>query len=46
MVLVFRRSSRKAESFDVALELDRGASLESALLPGFTLAVSELFPHA
>ena len=46
MVLVFRRSSRKAGSFDVALELDRGASLESALLPGFTLAVSELFPHA
>jgi Uma2 family endonuclease len=43
-VLVFRRSTRKAPSFDVALELDRGVPLESPLLPGFTLPVGELFP--
>ena len=43
-VLVFRRSIPGARTFDVALELDREAVLESPLLPGFALAVAELFP--
>jgi hypothetical protein len=37
---------RRAPSFDRALELDRGASLTSPLLPGFALALAELFPAA
>ena len=45
-VLVFGRSMRRAPSFDRALELDRGASLTSPLLPGFALALAELFPAA
>lgn len=44
-VLVFRRSRRDAPSFDVADELDRDARLESPLLPGFSLALSEVFPQ-
>ncbi|MEJ7818631.1 MAG: Uma2 family endonuclease, partial [Thermoleophilaceae bacterium] len=43
-VLVFRRSRPGALTFDVALELDREAVLESPLLVGFALAVGELFP--
>ncbi|MBA3305663.1 MAG: Uma2 family endonuclease [Thermoleophilaceae bacterium] len=43
-VLAFRRSVPGAAIFDVALELGRDARLESALLPGFALAVGELFP--
>ncbi len=44
MVLAFRRSSRTTPTFDVALELDDHVALESSLLPGFSLPVSELFP--
>lgn len=44
MVLVFRRSRPRAPSFDVALEVDRAAQLESPLLPGFALRVGDLFP--
>ncbi len=43
-VLVFRRSARGAPTYDVARELDRRPSLESPLLPGFTLPISALFP--
>ena len=42
-VLVFRRSAPEAAVFDVALELDRTAVLSSPLLPGFSLALAELF---
>jgi len=42
-VLVFRRSSPRATTFDVALELGVGHELASPLLPGFALAVSSLF---
>ncbi len=42
-VLVFRRSAPEAPVFDVTLELDRGAALTSPLLPGFSLALAELF---
>ncbi|MGI8730752.1 MAG: Uma2 family endonuclease [Solirubrobacteraceae bacterium] len=45
-VLVFRRSSKGAASFDVALELDGDARLESPLLPGFGVAVDGIFPAA
>ncbi len=44
IVLVFRRSAPAAAAFDVALELDSEAELQSALLPGFALRVRELFP--
>jgi Uma2 family endonuclease len=42
-VIVFRRSQPKATSFDVSLELARGDALSSPLLPGFALALDELF---
>lgn len=42
-VLVFRRSTPAQVSFDVALELCRGEPLGSPLLPGFSLALDELF---
>ena len=42
-IIVFRRSSPKAASFDVALELGHGDALTSPLLPGFTLALASLF---
>ncbi len=42
-VLVFRRSTADAPSFDVAVELSTGDSLGSPLLPGFALALNELF---
>ena len=42
-VLVFRRSALQAPVFDTALELDRDAALTSPLLPGFSLALPELF---
>ena len=44
-VLAFRRSSPRAGGFDVAFELERGDKLGSPLLPGFSLAVGELFPR-
>jgi Uma2 family endonuclease len=42
-VLVFRRSEPQAPTFDVALELRRGETLTSPPLPGFELALEELF---
>jgi Uma2 family endonuclease len=42
-VIVFRRSQPKAPTFDVSLELARGDALTSPLLPGFALALDELF---
>jgi len=44
-VLVFRRSRAGVATFDVAVELDRTRQLTSPLLPGFSLALAELFPH-
>ncbi len=43
-VLVFRRSQAGAPAFDVAIELEREQQLTSPLLPGFALALAELFP--
>ncbi len=43
VLLVFRRSAPNAPSFDVALEFDRAATLNSPLLPGFALDVGALF---
>ena len=42
-VLVFRRSGPVSATFDVALELGRGDTLASPLLPGFSLPLGELF---
>ncbi len=42
-VLVFRRSEPEASCFDIALELERDELLQSPQLPGFALALSELF---
>jgi Uma2 family endonuclease len=42
-VLVFRRSKPDAPEFDVALELGAGDELTSPQLPGFALAIDELF---
>jgi Uma2 family endonuclease len=44
-VLVFRRSTPGARTFDVAEELGRGDTLASPLLPGFALALEKLFPR-
>lgn len=41
-VLVFRRA-RSGREFDVALELDLAETLDSPQLPGFALALAELF---
>jgi Uma2 family endonuclease len=43
VVLVFRRSQPKAPLFDVSLELGVGETLASPLLPGFALAIGEIF---
>jgi Uma2 family endonuclease len=43
VVLAFRRSAPAAGTFDVALELGRGESLSSPLLPGVALALDGLF---
>lgn len=43
VLLAFRRSAPAAPTFDVALELDRSATLASPLLPEFKLAVGQLF---
>jgi len=43
VVLVFRRSAPAVTSFDTSLELARGELLTSPLLPGFELALAELF---
>ncbi len=42
-VLVFRRSQGGVRGFDVALELGRGDTIGSPLLPGFALDVGALF---
>ncbi len=42
-VLVFRRSKPAVPTFDLAEELARGDTLISPLLPGFSLALDELF---
>jgi Uma2 family endonuclease len=42
-VIVFRRSTPTAPTFDVSLELARGDTLASPLLPGFAVALDELF---
>ena len=42
-VLVFRRSAPEVPRFDVALELGLGETLTSTQLPGFELALDELF---
>jgi|Tabmets5t2r1_1033131.scaffolds.fasta_scaffold00287_2 Uma2 family endonuclease len=42
-VLVYRRSSPGGPSFDVAVELGRGDTLESPMLLGFALSLEELF---
>ena len=42
-VLVYRRSTPKSPSFDLALELRAGESLTSPQLQGFELSVAELF---
>ncbi len=43
VVLVFRRSAPDVAVFDVELELAEGDELTTPLLPGFTLAVEDLF---
>jgi len=42
-VLVFRRSAPAGPQFDVRAELSAGETLASPLLPGFALAVGEIF---
>jgi Uma2 family endonuclease len=42
-VRIFRRSAPDAPSFDIALELERDGQLASPQLPGFALALDELF---
>ncbi len=42
-VLVYRRSAPVSRTFDIALELRAGESLNSPQLPGFSLSVDELF---
>jgi Uma2 family endonuclease len=45
-VLVFRRSAPDVASYDTALELATQDTLTSPLLPGFELALSELFERS
>lgn len=42
-VLVYRRSTAKADRFDVALELEAGEVLTTPLIPGFSLVLADLF---
>jgi Uma2 family endonuclease len=42
-VLVYRRSTPRAPTFDVALELGAGETITSPQLPGFALPLAELF---
>ncbi len=42
-IIVFRRSAPRTATFDVSAELARGDVLTSPLLPGFALALDELF---
>ena len=43
VILAFRRSSPEAPHFDVSIELAAGETLTSPLLPGFAVAVAEIF---
>jgi Uma2 family endonuclease len=43
VLLAFRRSAPATPRFDVSLELVRGETLTSPLLPGFSLADGEIF---
>jgi Uma2 family endonuclease len=43
VVMLFRRSRADAPGFDVSLDFNPGDALTSPLLPGFSLAVSEIF---
>jgi Uma2 family endonuclease len=45
-VIVYRRSTPQAPTFDVSLELARGDELTSPLLRGFALPLDELFGPA
>jgi len=45
-IIVFRRSTPRTATFDVSAGLTRGDALTSPLLPGFTLALDELFDPA
>jgi Uma2 family endonuclease len=42
-VLVYRRSAPEQKTFDLALEVGKGERLTSLRLPGFALALDELF---
>jgi Uma2 family endonuclease len=42
-VRIFRRSGPEAPVFDIVLELERDEQLTSPQLPGFSIALSELF---
>lgn len=42
-VLVYRRSTAKADRFDVALELEATEVLTTPLIPGFSLVLAALF---
>lgn len=46
VILIFRRSTPKSATFDVAVELAIGDTLTSPQLPGFELALAELFAAA
>ncbi len=43
VVVVFRRSTPRTPTFDVALEVGANEALTSPLLPGFSLPLGELF---
>jgi Uma2 family endonuclease len=43
VILAFRRSSPKARAFDVSVELAAHETLTSPLLPGFALALADVF---
>jgi Uma2 family endonuclease len=44
-VLVYRRSTPTRPDFDIALELSEGETLETPLLPDFSLNITALFSH-
>ncbi len=45
-VLVYRRTQAGSSTFDISLEVGEGERLTSPLLPGFALAVDEIFSLA
>jgi len=42
-ILLFRRSTPQITTFDLSIQLARGDALSSPLLPGFSMALDELF---